>query len=290
VKGFKDENILSGISYSAKPGDLFIVTYPKNGTTWMQQIVTLIQNNGNIPDLMKENGTSAISPFLEKYGKQAVYDIPSDTKHSIKTHMPYRLTPKHPEAKYIVVIRNPKDACVSQFHHYQLHEQLGWRQRNFHDFFPIWLAGDVGGADYFDWYLEWFKHKDDDNVLFVVYENMKKDIESSIFQVASFMGQEYRDSLQNKEILQQIVEKSSFSFMKKNHKFRPKSKDELEKSVEKQKEDEKYSFIRKGIIGDWMSHLTDKENDALEKRTLEKFSGTGLLSLWKEFGIFSFDK
>ena len=30
-----------------RPSDVFITTYPKNGTTWMQQIVHLIRNRGD---------------------------------------------------------------------------------------------------------------------------------------------------------------------------------------------------------------------------------------------------
>ena len=32
--------------FHLRPDDLFIITYPKSGTTWMQQIVRLIANDG----------------------------------------------------------------------------------------------------------------------------------------------------------------------------------------------------------------------------------------------------
>ena len=32
--------------YVAKPGDMFLASYQKSGTTWMQQIMSLIKNNG----------------------------------------------------------------------------------------------------------------------------------------------------------------------------------------------------------------------------------------------------
>ena len=33
-------------SFVAKSSDVFIVSYPKSGTTWMQYVVSLIKNNG----------------------------------------------------------------------------------------------------------------------------------------------------------------------------------------------------------------------------------------------------
>ena len=33
-------------SFVAKPSDVFVASYPKSGTTWLQHIVSLIKNNG----------------------------------------------------------------------------------------------------------------------------------------------------------------------------------------------------------------------------------------------------
>ena len=46
-----------------------IVTYPKSGTMWTLQIVSLIQNGGGQKD---KHNTEAI-PWLEQIGKKAAY-------------------------------------------------------------------------------------------------------------------------------------------------------------------------------------------------------------------------
>ena len=48
--------------FKLQPDDLFVVTYPKSGTTWLQQIVKLIKNGG------VEGGRRCddVVPWLEK--------------------------------------------------------------------------------------------------------------------------------------------------------------------------------------------------------------------------------
>ena len=272
---FKDQNIVSGLSYQARPDDLFIVTYPKNGTTWMQQIVTLILNQGEVPEALRDKGLNAVSPFLEKDGKEAVESF--ERPFSIKSHLPYHLQPKHPDAKYIIVMRNPKDACVSFFHHYRLRPHYQLRDKTIHEFFPLFINGDVEGGCYFDWQLSWWKHKDEGNILFVLYEDMKSDTEGSILKVASFMDDKYRDQLlaNDKKILKKVIDNSSFSFMS-----------DMINPVTSNSTKEEYKFIRKGIVGDWMSHFSKEENDVIEKKFKDKFTGTGLDTFWDKYSIF----
>ena len=55
--------------YPLSPDDLYIVTYPKSGTTWTQQIVALIQSGGE----KNESHLTSIVPWLELIGKEAAF-------------------------------------------------------------------------------------------------------------------------------------------------------------------------------------------------------------------------
>ena len=55
--------------YPLSPDDLYIVTYPKSGTTWTQQIVALIQSGGE----KNKSPLTSIVPWLELIGKEAAF-------------------------------------------------------------------------------------------------------------------------------------------------------------------------------------------------------------------------
>jgi hypothetical protein len=121
--------------------DVFVTTYPKCGTTWMQQICVLLKQGiasgsghidpGQKVDIGKE------SPWIDmSYPKLSLDDMQAMGNPRIfKTHAPFQLMPSQrdvvtglpAEGKVVYVARNPKDACVSQFHHARCDEPPHFR-------------------------------------------------------------------------------------------------------------------------------------------------------------------
>ncbi|GFX99635.1 sulfotransferase family cytosolic 1B member 1 [Trichonephila clavipes] len=300
---FSAEAFKSALAYKPKAGDLFIVTFPKCGTTWVQHIVTCILKNGKSFQSALEFFTK--TPFLELIGGQAVENMKKP--YSIKTHLPFHLTPWSASAKYIFVARNPKDCCVSFYHHTVDTPGYYFQDGKFDDFFELFIEGKVDFGDYFDTLLSWYEHRDDPNVLFITYEQLKNDARTCILKIAEFIGPQYKDKLEKDEkILEEIILHSSFNFMKDhvsklmaelgimiannpevfaNNQDIPSAlrKVMLSGDFELSKKDaKKIALVRKGIIGDWRNHFSPAQNARLEKKFKEKTEGTDLKNLWKD--------
>jgi hypothetical protein len=95
--------IRSALEYVARANDIFIVTAPKSGTTWMQTIVYGLLNNGRAFDEDLDDYI-AHNPYLEMHGPQAVEAM--QRPGAIKTHVLFDYLPYHPSAKYICVLRD----------------------------------------------------------------------------------------------------------------------------------------------------------------------------------------
>ena len=138
------------------PDDIWVVTYPRSGTTWTQQIVRTILAKGD-EDLLIEQAV----PWLEAANSKIIpYDVDFSTiKHprAIKSHMPYNSMPcgppKDTPGKYIYVARNPKDTAVSYFYHYfsmKIAENIDWST-----FISWFLSGQVHFGSHLDHVLGW---------------------------------------------------------------------------------------------------------------------------------------
>ncbi|KAF8764882.1 Sulfotransferase 1C1 like protein [Argiope bruennichi] len=297
---FSVEAYKSALAYKPRSDDLFIVTYPKCGTTWVQNIVGCIFRKGKPFSSALEFFTE--TPFLEMTGAEAAENM--KRPGAIKFHLPYHMVPYSSEAKYIFIARNPKDCCVSLYHHTKNVSGYGFKDGEFEDFFEFFIKGEVDFGDYFDTTLSWWEHKNDPNVLFLTYEEMKEDVAKSVLKIASFMGSEYKEKLEKDEkMLRDVIHHSSFNFMKEHlnqliDEMRRMPKEAMQNNQDipvglravllsderpEAGDDSKLAFIRKGIVGDWKSNFSSAQSARLDKKFREKFAGTDLLELWKEY-------
>lgn len=266
--GFPPEGFTSGISYLAQPNDTFIVTYPKCGTTWTQYIVWLICHDGN--PLSASQKLSDDIPHLEEVGKEIIATLAQP--RFIKTHLPYPLTPYHPQAKYLYIARNPFDCAVSFYHHTRgFVRHYDFAEGTFDEFFECFIKGEVDFGDYFDHLLSWYHHKNDKNVLFLTYEAMKADSQKAIVQIANFMGEKYAQRVKNETFLNQVYYYSSFAKMSENQ----------QRWASKRPNDVP-PFIRKGKIGDWKTLFSPVQIQQLTTKFRERTQGTDLANLWSD--------
>lgn len=294
---FDPEIVREAINYKPGPNDVFVATYPKCGTTWMIQTVMLILNKGEVPNTIEEY--FARCPFLEMLGPEEIPNMPKGG--CIKIHFPFNLTPYSPDAKYIYVARNPKDCCISFYHHTKLFPAYYFKDGTFEEFFDLFLEGNTDFNDYFDNLLSWYEHRNDPNVFFVTFEEMKKNPADTIKKLSEFLGEEYALG-DNQELLDQIVHKSSFDYMKNTvNKLFTEMIDRCEEyavnpkaprgfrvwcktNAQAIKDGQDYNgdFVRNGGIGDWKLNLTPEQEERLNKRIQEKTQGTDVMDLWKE--------
>ena len=250
------------------PDDLWVVTYPKAGTTWMQQIVKLIHSNG------EEDGrkSSEAVPWIEAVNNpdpkhEYNFDISSmKSPRAFKSHFTYDLmpcgVPSTTPCKYIYVSRNPRDLAVSYYFHYlgfKYVESLEWS-----DFFSWFSSGSLVFGDYFKHTLSWWDHREDDNVLFLKYEDMKRDLRSSIRKISLFMGVELSSDIVNK-----IADESTFSKMKNNPGANY-------TGVDHRRAPDAVPFMRRGEVGDWKNFFTSEQIAECDALCCSKFKPAGL--------------
>ncbi|MBV1882676.1 MAG: sulfotransferase domain-containing protein [Pseudomonadales bacterium] len=200
---FRKEEIVKGFGLQLKSSDIVITPFAKCGTTWLQQIVHTLRTGGD----MDFDDISRVVPWIETSAGLGL-DINAEQRsnpRAFKSHLPYQAIPKG--GKYINSIRNPGDALCS-----------------FYNFMEGWFLepGAVGldefarqrfiqSRDYWRHLKSWWQHKDDPNVLFLVYENMLRDPTKTISRIAEFIEVPLDD-----ELLELTLKNSSIEFMLEN--------------------------------------------------------------------------
>ncbi|MEQ2314785.1 hypothetical protein AMECASPLE_015665 [Ameca splendens] len=119
--GHTAESLEFAQNFSVEDSDVFIVTYPKSGTTWMQEILPLVLNGGDLTPVHTVVNWDRV-PWLEETRLAKIVDKLTSPR-ALVTHFPYSFMPPSfytSKAKVINVIRNPKDVLVSSYYFHQM--------------------------------------------------------------------------------------------------------------------------------------------------------------------------
>ncbi|XP_060229628.1 amine sulfotransferase-like isoform X2 [Meriones unguiculatus] len=191
--------------------DVFLITYPKSGTIWVRYILFLIyfegerNSNGNLQ-------TFDTIPFLEYNIMDQDY-VKMPSPRIFTSHLPYYLVPKglkSKKAKILYIYRNPKDVLISYF--YFSNWLLTMESTDIIEhFLEKFLDGKVAGSCWFDHIRGWYEHRHDFSIMFLSYEDMKKDLRGSVLKICSFLEKELSE-----EDVNAIVRQATFQNMKSN--------------------------------------------------------------------------
>jgi len=283
------------LNMKLRKDDVWIVTSPKCGTTWTQEITWLVMNKADtttakakdlterspylwhtVPADWLNTDDGAENPFLPKGWVADNLDDVADglfanldlvaSPRLIKTHLPFELLPKNllDTCKVIFVARNVKDTAVSWFHFEKLLKRNDLIDISFERYArEIYRPGLTVMGGYFEMLESGWKRQHHPNLCLFWFEEMKKEPKKVIAEIAQHTGY-----CLSEEELDAIEEYTRF--------------DNLRKTCAMNKPSPIYhenrgDFFRKGKVGGWMDNFSPEltaEWDDWAQQELERIGVT----------------
>ncbi|KAK3745847.1 hypothetical protein RRG08_035179 [Elysia crispata] len=177
----------------------------------------------------------------------------------LNTHVRFRYLPREAiekKTKIVVLLRNPKDVCVSLYNHMKdwLH---GGYTGSWQDFFDIYMDTGFWYGNWFDTVLDWEQEMAENQHLpirLASFEEMFKNPVEQILELSKFLELD-----RSPDLCSQIAEKCSFHQLKaassnmKDQEFPPGTWRENAPG-----------FFRKGKVGDWKNWFTVAQNERFD--------------------------
>ncbi|MBD1910618.1 MULTISPECIES: sulfotransferase domain-containing protein [unclassified Leptolyngbya] len=220
---------MENVRIDTLPDDLFLVSYPKSGNTWLRYLFGHYLSGEETPNI------SEIIPDIYKNPAElAALKAP----RYIKSHEPYR--PEYPRVIYIV--RDGRDVAVSYYFHMQSRKRIP-DGMSFRDYVKAF------NADQLDPFSTWSDHVHSwlDNApekfLLLRYEDMKADTQTQFLRCLEFAGLPI-----DMERVNFTIEACDFQNLKKRE----------EAWYKQQGKTPLHPFFRKGTSGQWQDRFTDE--------------------------------
>jgi aryl sulfotransferase len=245
-----------------RPDDVFVVTPPKCGTTWMQTIVALLISGD--PDV--ETDLSIKMPWVDirfrEIEEVAARLEAMQSRRCMKSHTPMDGVPYGPDGHYICVFRHPLDAHFSYRKHIK-NVPMGIFDQSYPEgdddtTFKRFLDGACEGFDLdamplatiTQHYKAALALQDQPNVTLFHYADMKRDLAGVFASVAELLNIHHMPDLMAK-----LVQTATFDNMKSNaERYAPSGGKGFFRSDTE--------FFHSGTNGKWHDKLTAEQVEA----------------------------
>ncbi|KAG8249245.1 hypothetical protein J6590_022230 [Homalodisca vitripennis] len=257
-------------------------------TTWTQEMVWCIANDLNFE--AAKTSLSVRFPFFETVamGPEEVAKVMPDVEFPphiidsvnyirdlpsprfIKTHLPFHLLPLQLQggqtgAKIVYVARNAKDTCLSFYHHTQL--LMGYTG-TLDEFCSVFYNGSTPFSPFWGNIFGYWKRRQDRNLLFLTFEEMKRDLASSVRRTAKFLGKDLTD-----EQVATLCDHLSFEKMRSNPAVNQEEYVNISKQIGCSQRGE---FMRSGKVGEGKEKFSPDWAKRFDQWSEENLRGTGL--------------
>lgn len=236
---------------SVKPSDVYIVSFPKSGNTWVRFYLCNLLNN--LPSSHFTNDVISFKILDQTMPELGLSDLRKPWPHEnfpriIKTHLKYNVVMGN--HKNILVLRDPKDVMISYFNFEKTKVSSKFKGNTLSNFIRDSKLGINAWCRH---YLSW---KEQDGII-IKYEELKEKDVDIFLKLNEYLGISCAEDIFLKSVMQ-----SRFESIKKL---------EAEKGLaDPSKVGDGFKFARSGKTGQWKDLFSENDLEYVAE-TLEKY-------------------
>lgn len=231
------------------PDDIFMVSYPKSGNTWLRFIVSYLKNGTSKTITFHDLEIHVPDVYVSKDNIDA-----QKSGRIIKTHDIF--FEGYPRVIYIY--RDYRDALISYYHFVTSYNYF---KGSFSEFIRSDIVLRHGSWKQHIKAMEKFKAEHPDRICVLSYESLLNDFDATVKRLADFIG------IKSPVNWDELKQKTSFSGLKENE----------NQHGSRFMSNTKTNFIREGKAGKWKDHYSNEDLQYL-------YSDKELVSLMAKLG------
>ncbi|XP_054824821.1 cytosolic sulfotransferase 5-like [Prosopis cineraria] len=271
--------------FQAHDSDIFLVTSPRSGTTWLKALIFAIINRKTYHPNMTQTGHThpllttnphVLIPFLEfhlylRTNNPDLSLFPSPRVFA--THLPIISMPdstkKHSGCKIVYLCRDPKDMFVSLWHFINGFKKEKQGFNSIGESFEDFCRGMSIYGPFWEHMLGYYKEslKTPEKVIFLRFEELKNEPVKTLKKLADFIGYGFSKEEENENVVSDMLKLCSFENL---------SNLEVNKNGNSSSGIENELYFRRGKVEDWKNFLSLDLAEQLDNITQKKLEKHGL--------------